>query len=58
MPSSRWSFGLPCAAKTYGDGTWYCALCGIGGDKDEAVEDYCKKVKSDAPQNGKPAKGK
>lgn len=47
-----------CAAKTYGDGTWYCALCGVGGDKDEAVEDYCKKVKSDAPQNGKPAEGK
>jgi len=37
---------FPCAAKVYSDGTWYCAVCGIRGDADEPVEDYCKKGKA------------
>jgi hypothetical protein len=39
MPDHR-----SCAAQVYADGSWYCQLCGLAGDKDEPVEDYCRRL--------------
>ena len=33
---------MSCEARTYADGSWFCQKCGIGGDKDEPVEDFCR----------------
>lgn len=32
---------MACEAHTYADGSWFCQKCGIGGDKDEPVEEFC-----------------
>lgn len=31
-----------CGAVTFADGSWHCALCLIGGDKDEPIDEFCK----------------
>lgn len=50
------ALAFPCAAKVYSDGSWYCAVCGIRGDSDEAPEDYCPKQRT-RPQNDTPPAG-
>jgi len=40
---------MSCEAVTYADGSWFCQKCGIGGDKDEPVEEFCKLTRSNAP---------
>lgn len=37
---------MSCEAVTYADGSWFCQKCGIGGDKDEPVEEFCKLTRS------------
>ena len=37
---------MACEAHTYADGSWFCPKCGIGGDKDEPVEEFCKPTRS------------
>lgn len=39
---------MSCEARTYSDGSWFCQRCGIGGDKDEPVEEFCKLTRSNA----------
>jgi len=34
---------MACEARTYSDGSWHCDKCGIAGDRDEPVEQYCKR---------------
>lgn len=33
---------MGCKAFTNSDGSWYCASCQIGGDRDEPVEEFCR----------------
>lgn len=32
---------LRCGAKTYNDGSWYCALCGRRGDAGDDIDEWC-----------------
>ena len=36
---------MSCEARTYADGSWFCQKCGIGGDKDEPVEEFCMETR-------------
>lgn len=34
---------MVCEARHHSDGSWLCQKCGIAGDRDEPVEQYCKR---------------